>query len=68
MDSNNTYGRQQFPVPAKAGSSLAVENYGFEINASVDEQEEYILQVASGKMNRSEFMSWLRSVIIERQQ
>lgn len=40
---------------------------GFEINASVDEQEEIVLQVASGIKTRDEFTNWLRSVIIERE-
>jgi death-on-curing protein len=41
---------------------------GFEINASVDEQEKIILQVASGTLDRSEFTNWLRSAIVERKQ
>ncbi|MBW4607939.1 MAG: type II toxin-antitoxin system death-on-curing family toxin [Hassallia sp. WJT32-NPBG1] len=36
---------------------------GFEINAAVDEQEQVILQVASGKLGRDEFTEWLRSHI-----
>lgn len=37
---------------------------GFEINASVEEQEKIILQVASGEMTREEFTHWLQSTII----
>jgi len=37
---------------------------GFEINAALDEQEQVILQVASGKLGRDEFIEWLRSNII----
>lgn len=38
---------------------------GFEIQASVDEQEELILQVASGNMDREAFTEWLRAHITE---
>jgi death-on-curing protein len=34
---------------------------GFEIQASVDEQEQVILQVAAGAMKREEFTEWLRA-------
>ncbi len=37
---------------------------GFEINAAVDEQEQLILQVASGKLGRDEFSEWLRSHMV----
>jgi death-on-curing protein len=33
---------------------------GFEIQASVDEQERVILRVAAGEMKREEFSGWLR--------
>lgn len=33
---------------------------GFEINASVDEQEKIILQGASGKLEHNHFSEWLR--------
>jgi death-on-curing protein len=39
---------------------------GFEIDASVDEQEEVILQVASGELKREVFTSWLRAHIVEK--
>jgi death on curing protein len=32
---------------------------GFEITAAVDEQEQLILQVASGELGRDEFTGWL---------
>ncbi|MDJ0798179.1 MAG: type II toxin-antitoxin system death-on-curing family toxin [Calothrix sp. MO_167.B12] len=34
---------------------------GFEIDAGVDEQEQVILQLASGKLDREEFTEWLGS-------
>jgi death-on-curing protein len=33
---------------------------GYEIHATVDEQEDVILRVASGSMPRGDFTSWLR--------
>jgi death-on-curing protein len=36
---------------------------GYEIRATVDEQESVILQVASGRMNRNEFVRWLNAHI-----
>jgi death-on-curing protein len=39
---------------------------GYEIEASVDEQEQVILAVASNKMDRSELSEWLRRNMIER--
>jgi death-on-curing protein len=36
---------------------------GFEIQASVDEQERVILQVAAGEMKREEFTEWLRGYV-----
>jgi len=38
---------------------------GFEIDASVDEQEDIILQVASGTLSREVFTEWLRVHMIE---
>ncbi|GIW01234.1 type II toxin-antitoxin system death-on-curing family toxin [Roseiflexus sp.] len=35
----------------------------YEIRATVDEQESVILQVASGRMNRNEFVHWLNAHI-----
>jgi death on curing protein len=37
---------------------------GFEIKAAVDEQEQVILQVASGELGRDKFTEWLRSDIV----
>ena len=38
---------------------------GFEINASIDEQEQIILRVASGEISREGFTDWLRTHIKE---
>lgn len=38
---------------------------GFEINASVENQEELILSVASGQMSRVAFCEWLKQNIVE---
>lgn len=38
---------------------------GYEIDASVDEQERVILQVASGELGREEFTDWLRHHVVE---
>ncbi|GIK36450.1 MAG: death-on-curing protein [Chloroflexota bacterium] len=40
---------------------------GYEIQASIDEQEKVILQVASGEIARNEFTDWLRAHMIEKQ-
>ncbi|MFN8495741.1 MAG: type II toxin-antitoxin system death-on-curing family toxin [Caldilineaceae bacterium] len=37
---------------------------GYQIEATVDEQEEIILQVASGQVRRDAFTDWLRAHII----
>ena len=37
---------------------------GFEIRASVDEQERVILRVASGEMDRATFSVWLRAHVV----
>lgn len=39
---------------------------GFEIEATVDEQEEVILQLASSELSRDEFTAWLREHVVER--
>jgi death-on-curing protein len=39
---------------------------GFEIDASVDEQEQIILQVASGELERDDFTAWLRAHVVRR--
>jgi len=40
--------------------------YGFEINASVDEQERIILHLAASDLGRDEFTKWLHAHITER--
>lgn len=39
---------------------------GYEIEATVDEQERIILQVAAGELGRDEFTDWLRSHVVEK--
>jgi death-on-curing protein len=39
---------------------------GFEIRASVDEQEQIVLQVASGELERDNFTAWLKAHTIPR--
>jgi death-on-curing protein len=39
---------------------------GFEIDASVEEQEQIILKIASGKMEREPLAEWLRAHVVER--
>jgi len=39
---------------------------GFEINASVDEQERVILQLAASKLDRDQFTKWLHAHITEK--
>ena len=39
---------------------------GYEFDASVDEQQHVILQVASGELGRDEFTDWLRVRVIEK--
>ena len=39
---------------------------GLEIEASVDEQERVILQVASGEMGREAFTEWLRGHVVRK--
>ena len=41
---------------------------GFEIDASVDEQQKIILQVASGELEREAFTDWPRSHIVEKKE
>lgn len=37
---------------------------GFEVDASVDEQEAIILQVADGQLSREDFTEWLQNSIV----
>jgi death-on-curing protein len=39
---------------------------GYEIDASVDEQEQIMLQLAAGKLERKAFTEWLRAHAVER--
>jgi death-on-curing protein len=39
---------------------------GFEINATLDEQEQVVLQVASGQLGRDQLIAWLRGHIVEK--
>jgi death-on-curing protein len=39
---------------------------GYEIDASVDEQEQMILQLAAGEVERKAFTEWLRAHVVER--
>lgn len=36
---------------------------GYEISATVDEQEKTILQVAAGQLNKEEFTAWIEKHI-----
>ena len=38
---------------------------GYEIRASVDEQEQIVLSVASGQKSRAEFAEWLKQHVVE---
>jgi len=48
----------------KRAGHAALETFlvlnGFEVNASVDEQEQVILDLAAGRMQREEFTEWVR--------
>jgi death on curing protein len=39
---------------------------GLEINSNVNEQEQVILDVASGKMEREAFVQWLQAYVISK--
>ena len=39
---------------------------GYEIDASVDEQEQVILQLTAGDLERDEFTDWLRAHVVAR--
>ncbi len=39
---------------------------GYEINATVDEQEQIVLQVAAGELGRDDFTEWLSSHLVTR--
>lgn len=39
---------------------------GFEIDASVEEQAQIVLQVAAGQLDRDEFTTWVQAHIVEK--
>jgi death-on-curing protein len=39
---------------------------GYELRASVNEQERIVLQVASGELKREGFQDWLRAHVVEK--
>jgi death-on-curing protein len=39
---------------------------GYEIDASVDEQEHIILELAAGELERMEFNEWLQTHVVKR--
>ena len=49
-------------------AAMAVFLYlnGYEIEAAVDEQEQVILQLAAGDLERDEFKDWLRAHVVAR--
>ena len=53
----------------KRAGHAAMESFlmfnGYEISASVDEQVEIVLGIASGKIDRDAFTAWVRSHIVE---
>jgi len=51
---------------AHAAMEIFLVLNGSEIRAEVDDQEETILQVASGTMSREDFTSWLRNHEVQR--
>ena len=50
---------------AHAAMEVFLVMNGFEIRASVDEQERIMLALAAGELGRDEFSSWLRSRIVD---
>jgi len=49
---------------AHAAMEIFLVLNGFEINASVDEQEKLFLELASGKVKRDELVDWLRRNVV----
>jgi death-on-curing protein len=53
----------------KRAGHAAMESFlmfnGYEISANVDEQVDFILGVASGKIDRNAFTEWLKNHVIE---
>ena len=54
----------------KRAGHAAMETFlvlnGFELQASVGEQERVILQLAAGELQRDEFTEWLRTRLVEK--
>jgi death-on-curing protein len=54
----------------KRAGHAAMETFlvlnGYEIVAGVDEQEEVILALAAGTLDREAFVGWLRSIVVPR--
>jgi len=54
--------------PLKRIGHAAMETFlilnGFEVEASVDDQEKIILDLADGRLNREKFTTWLHKHII----
>ena len=51
---------------AHAAMEIFLVLNGFEIDASIDEQEELFLNLASGKISREELAEWLEEKIIQK--
>ena len=49
-----------------AAMELFLLTNGYEIEASIDEQESVILRLAKGEMSREEFVNWLRPHVVEK--
>ncbi len=47
-----------------AAMMILLRGNGFNISASIDEQEQIILDVAAGQMDREEFTEWVRKHIV----
>jgi death-on-curing protein len=50
---------------AHAAMEVFLVMNGYEIEAAIDEQEKIMLKLASSKMERSDFLDWLKDNIIE---
>ena len=60
---------QPFVDGNKRTGHAAMEDFllnGYEIDASVDEQEQVILQLAAGELDRKAFTGWLSAHVVER--
>ena len=50
---------------AHAAMEVFLVMNGYEIEAAIDEQEEIMLKLASGKIERSDFLDWLKDKTIK---